>query len=433
MNRTRQPSVSRNAAYSRMTARTRTSIRYVTSPTFRPASRRSSSRHISALRQFAIGFVSVSLVLCLFTASLCGSYAVVSAVMGQGLALPDVTTLPGTVADGMSRFFGHDGILSGVPDGSSLHATGETTNVTIKVSSGEAARDQSTISVAPTYRSVLTVDEADAYDTLERGIEDGTYDGGESPDASAWPVIDGSVDTDELSVAWDAVTADDPYLTVRTGSMDRTIYRKDAGGIVPSPRYAVQADDDAQRVNWTSSPVTADEAVSRTREVAKAVADMCWRDAKGNRDEFVRRVFYYLSSTVEYADEDGGHTNDAYGALVLGRSKCWGMSCAMKAILDEKGIECRIVTGERSTGGAHAWNLVKTESGNWLACDVTNGSGDWHADTSRYSGRSYSDLYGTDGSGKAGDAIMGECMFGLSRMNSDYRIGDTSLRMLGWK
>ena len=57
------------------------------------------------------------------------------------------------------------------------------------------------------------------------------------------------------------------------------------------------------------------------------------------------------------------------GAILDGEAVCEGFSKAMQILLNEVGVECRVVTGKIGEE-SHMWNLVKI-GGNWYHLDVT--------------------------------------------------------------
>jgi hypothetical protein len=63
-----------------------------------------------------------------------------------------------------------------------------------------------------------------------------------------------------------------------------------------------------------------------------------------------------------------------YGALVQKKSVCAGYAVAYQYLLQKLGIECLYVRGNCTSGGAHAWNIVKLE-GQYYHVDVTWGDG----------------------------------------------------------
>lgn len=83
-----------------------------------------------------------------------------------------------------------------------------------------------------------------------------------------------------------------------------------------------------------------------------------------------------LMETTKYdtaTDDSGEYTTQnlaatAYGALISGSAVSEGYAMAYKALCDELGIECYVVTGQLN-GKPHAWNIVALE-GNYYHIDI---------------------------------------------------------------
>lgn len=100
--------------------------------------------------------------------------------------------------------------------------------------------------------------------------------------------------------------------------------------------------------------------------------------------EIIFRVYDYICQTVEYDDEvydrgeeywDGvslGYGQTAYEALCLEKAVCAGIANAVKLLLDEMGIPCKVAVGQQNI--AHSWNFVKL-NGEWYFLDATNDLG----------------------------------------------------------
>lgn len=130
--------------------------------------------------------------------------------------------------------------------------------------------------------------------------------------------------------------------------------------------------------------------VGRTREAAASVAGDVRRDvddvlrtglspspriAFGMGDDllFATCAELRLARGCSYSDGvlDSAHSNDAYGALAEGESKCYGMACALKAVLDLQGVPSLVVSGDLSgPGNRHAVACVWAD-GRWRVADMT--------------------------------------------------------------
>ncbi len=90
-----------------------------------------------------------------------------------------------------------------------------------------------------------------------------------------------------------------------------------------------------------------------------------------NRHEKLKSIHDYLADNLVY-DSTISESNifDIYGALVNGVCVCEGYAEAMKLLCDREGIPCITVVGT-GNGGAHKWNNVQMEDGNWYLVDAT--------------------------------------------------------------
>lgn len=104
--------------------------------------------------------------------------------------------------------------------------------------------------------------------------------------------------------------------------------------------------------------------------VSRSMAEVALADANGSTGEYVKSVMRQVTEGVEYTeDASSAHSNDIYGALVLGQSRCYGYASAVKYMLDMQGIPNFIATGE--SNGRHAWNMVKLDT-TWYVVDATH-------------------------------------------------------------
>jgi hypothetical protein len=81
-----------------------------------------------------------------------------------------------------------------------------------------------------------------------------------------------------------------------------------------------------------------------------------------------------LVGMCEYTQADQPGKSTAYGALVENTASCEGYSRAMLLLLELRGIEASIVTGDAANAGGqtggHAWNKVRID-GAWYHLDAT--------------------------------------------------------------
>lgn len=90
-----------------------------------------------------------------------------------------------------------------------------------------------------------------------------------------------------------------------------------------------------------------------------------------SRHEKLKSINDYLTETIEY-DSTISKPNiyDVYGALITGVCVCEGYAEAFKLLCDREGIPCITVVGT-GNGGAHKWNMVLMEDGEWYTLDST--------------------------------------------------------------
>lgn len=94
--------------------------------------------------------------------------------------------------------------------------------------------------------------------------------------------------------------------------------------------------------------------------------------AGSTREETVRAIRDYLCRQIVY--EENTYAHSAGGVFLHSRGGynyvvCEGYAKAFKILCGRFGIPCVIVVGD--AGGAHMWNYVKMENGNWYLVDVT--------------------------------------------------------------
>lgn len=90
-----------------------------------------------------------------------------------------------------------------------------------------------------------------------------------------------------------------------------------------------------------------------------------------SRHEKLKSIHDYLATNIVY-DSTIAESNifDAYGALINGVCVCEGYAEAFKLLCDREGIPCLTVIGT-GNGGAHKWNVVQMEDGEWYLLDST--------------------------------------------------------------
>ena len=90
-----------------------------------------------------------------------------------------------------------------------------------------------------------------------------------------------------------------------------------------------------------------------------------------SRHEKVKSIHDYLTKNLVY-DQSISLPNiyDVYGAFVNELCVCEGYAEAFKMLCDREGIPCITVIGT-GNGGAHKWNMVLMEDGEWYTLDAT--------------------------------------------------------------
>lgn len=81
----------------------------------------------------------------------------------------------------------------------------------------------------------------------------------------------------------------------------------------------------------------------------------------------VKRIHDYVVKRMTY-DQDLEEF-DAYTGLIKGTGVCQSYALAAYRLLNDAGVECRIITGQ-GNGESHAWNIVKVD-GLWYNLDCT--------------------------------------------------------------
>ncbi len=90
-----------------------------------------------------------------------------------------------------------------------------------------------------------------------------------------------------------------------------------------------------------------------------------------SRHEKLKSINDYLANNIAY-DNTIAEPNifDVYGALINGICVCEGYAESLKLLCDREGIPCITVVGN-GNGGAHKWNMVQMEDGEWYVLDST--------------------------------------------------------------
>ena len=90
-----------------------------------------------------------------------------------------------------------------------------------------------------------------------------------------------------------------------------------------------------------------------------------------SRHEKFKSIHDYLANNIVYDDTvSEANIFDIYGALINGVCVCEGYAEAFKLLCDREGLPCLTVVGT-GDGGAHKWNMVQMEDGEWYTLDAT--------------------------------------------------------------
>lgn len=126
-----------------------------------------------------------------------------------------------------------------------------------------------------------------------------------------------------------------------------------------------------------SSGVNSDDNKSEYEMVTERldeIASECDKEAGDDDLAYISSAYRHIASGCAYAsdDEESSHSNDIYGALVEGKSRCYGGSGALKGLLDRRGIPSFMASGaiHSDPSQRHAWNVIWYD-GEWYVCDVT--------------------------------------------------------------
>lgn len=122
-----------------------------------------------------------------------------------------------------------------------------------------------------------------------------------------------------------------------------------------------------------------DEARSRLDAVARELAEetdsserRAMRNTLGADGLYATLAYRWVGTHTTYSDgiDDSLHTNDVYGAMMEGETRCYGAACALKAFLDRGGIPAFVATGDIPGTDRHAWVVARID-GRWVALDGT--------------------------------------------------------------
>lgn len=201
----------------------------------------------------------------------------------------------------------------------------------------------------------------------------------------SWPRLPGfSCDAAEIQSLLGMIYSDRPELSVYTNGQRTT-----AESTVFLGAYRISTGDtataDEKMGEHAAVTAAVDDIVSEIDEEmdpgdgAESMALLGARDLPertGHEEDYLYATWAEtkLIQRCSYSDgiDDTQHDNDIYGALVEGESKCYGMSCALKAILDRRHIPSFVATGylHGDESSRHAVTVLWVEGG-WHVMDAT--------------------------------------------------------------
>ncbi len=293
--------------------------------------------------------------------------------------LQDVT---GTTADTDSEKTGYESAIENM----TLQSEAEDSDITeAPVTDSLTALSTNTVNANKYYYKQLTTAEARAiYNTLATMLERGLFlDGEYTVDLVEENVLNNQeYDKDELMANF--VSARDAFM------LDHNVFYLDFDKLsltqiqVGTNSYKITMGI-GRDTTYFYDGFTADNVQNAVAAFDSAVAGIAQSAGKKETlKEQVKEVFDQVMARVSYALEKDAkpenvlYVRTPYGALVKGEAVCEGYARAVKAVLDEMGIENVLVQGvyvEDSYMGPHMWNYVRMEDSRWYLLDATMGDG----------------------------------------------------------
>lgn len=170
--------------------------------------------------------------------------------------------------------------------------------------------------------------------------------------------IDNGITAEEARTAWNAYSVDHPlyyWISKQVTANDQFItICVDEDYITAEARQELNSRIYALVKEYVESLDGAGEAC----EIAKIFHDNIIADAE----------YAYLPGTEIPSDEDWAH--NIIGVMLNGEGVCESYAKAFQLLLNYCEVECIFVAGE-ANGGAHAWNMVQLDNGEWYWYDLT--------------------------------------------------------------
>ncbi len=169
---------------------------------------------------------------------------------------------------------------------------------------------------------------------------------------------DNGISVEEARTAWNAYSVDHPlyyWLSKQVTANDQFITLcVDEDYITAEARQELNASIYASVKEYVEALDGAGEAY----EIAKIFHDSIVADAE----------YAYVPGTETPSDEDWAH--NVIGVTLKNEGVCESYAKTFQLLLNYCDVECIFVTGT-ANGGAHAWNMVKLDNGEWYWYDLT--------------------------------------------------------------
>ena len=195
------------------------------------------------------------------------------------------------------------------------------------------------------FRSYLTKNQQYLYDTIKDAASKGLTS----------VTLNNSYHFNDINVAFNAVTADNPYLVW-----------------LHSYTNGVKNKQGVKSINFTYDSALVKDRAGTVQLMDDYLKPMLDKASKMSTDiDKVKFVHDWLVYNVNdgSAKSSDMHYHMAYSAIVEKKGVCYAYSSAFTYCMQKLGIQCTMLAGTTWSGGAHCWNLVKV-GGDWYECDV---------------------------------------------------------------
>ena len=179
----------------------------------------------------------------------------------------------------------------------------------------------------------------------------------------------------DLARTIDCVYNDEPELSVYTNGQSL------CACATLSTYNLIDANKDTQEENRREYDEVVAAADALHAEIESEMAgreSATWPRPCDSDEMYVILLYERLGSRTTYSDDEGDtkHANDIYGALIEDESKCYGVACAAKALLNRRGIPSFIASGsaDGNDDTRHAWVMLWI-GGQWKVLDLTSAQG----------------------------------------------------------